>query len=69
LRQRYLKLHHAKLVAAWLADRKDRIEVFYFPPYSPEINPDEHLSRDFKSELRSSDRSDRKRGCYTTRAP
>ena len=26
-----LKVHRAKLVKAWLAERKDRIEVFYLP--------------------------------------
>lgn len=52
-----LKVHHAKLVTAWLAKRSDRIEVFYLPPYSPEINPDEYLNRDFKTELRSADRA------------
>lgn len=52
-----LKVHHAKLVTAWLAERKDQIEVFYLPPYSPEINPDEYLNRDLKTELRSSDRA------------
>ena len=52
-----LKVHHAKLVTAWLAERKEQIEVFYLPPYSPEINPDEYLNRDFKTELRSSDRA------------
>lgn len=51
-----LKVHHAKL-SAWLAERKDQIEVFYLPPYSPEIKPDEYLNRDFKTELRSSDRA------------
>jgi transposase len=52
-----LKVHHARLVTAWLAERQDRIEVFYLPPYSPEINPDEYLNRDFKTVLRSSDRA------------
>ena len=52
-----LKVHHAKLVTAWLAERTDQIEVFYLPSYSPEINPDEYLNRDFKTELRSSDRA------------
>jgi hypothetical protein len=50
-----LKVHHARPVTAWLAERPDRIEVFYLPPYSPEINPDESLNRDFKTTLRSSD--------------
>lgn len=56
-----LKVHHAKLVTAWLAERKDQLEVFYLPPYSPEINPDEYLNRDFKTELRSSDRATSKK--------
>ena len=56
-----LKVHHAKFVTAWLAERKDQIEVFYLPPYSPEINPDEYLNRDFKTELRSSDRATSKK--------
>jgi hypothetical protein len=29
----------------------------YLPPYSPEINPDEYLNRDFKTTLRLSARS------------
>lgn len=52
-----LKVHHAKKVAAWLEEHKARIEVFYLPPYSPEINPDEYLNRDFKTVLRTSDRA------------
>ena len=56
-----LKVHHAKLVTAWLAERKEQIEVFYLPPYSPEINPDEYLNRDFKTELRSADRATSKK--------
>lgn len=56
-----LKVHHAKLVTAWLAEHKDQIEVFYLPPYSPEINPDEYLNRDFKTVLRTSDRAPSKK--------
>ncbi len=56
-----LKVHHANLVTAWLAEKTDQIEVFYLPPYSPEINPDEYLNRDFKTGLRSSDRATRKK--------
>lgn len=65
-----LKVHQAKLVAAWLAERKDQIEVFYLPQYSPEINPNEYQNRDFKTELRSSDRAaTKKRRCCTRRPP
>ena len=48
-----LRVHHAKLVKEWLLDKKDKIEVFYLPPYSPEANPDEILNRDLKTELRT----------------
>ena len=48
-----LRVHHAKLVHEWLDSRTDTIEIFYLPPYSPEINPDEILNRDFKTELRT----------------
>jgi hypothetical protein len=34
-------VHHAKPVKAWLAARKEQIEVFYLPSYSPELHPDE----------------------------
>lgn len=47
-----LRVHHAKLVKAWLVGREKKIEIFYLPPYSPEANPDEILNRDLKTELR-----------------
>lgn len=43
-----LRVHHSKPVKAWLADRTDRIEVFYLPSYAPELNPDERLNADMK---------------------
>jgi transposase len=43
-----LRVHHTKLVTAWLEEHKDRIELFYLPPYSPEYNPDELLNSDIK---------------------
>ena len=43
-----LRVHHSKVVKAWLADKKDRIEIFYLPSYSPELNPDERLNADLK---------------------
>jgi transposase len=39
-----LRVHHSKKVRAWLEKYKDRIEIFYLPPYSPEYNPDELLN-------------------------
>lgn len=43
-----LRVHHAKLVKAWLAEHEEEIEVFYLPSYSPELNPDECLNSDLK---------------------
>ena len=38
-----LKVHHGKLAAAWLEKNKEKLEVFFLPPYAPEYNPDEYL--------------------------
>jgi transposase len=48
-----LRVHHAKLVKAWLEKHSDEIEVFYLPSYSPELNPDEYLNCDLKTGIRS----------------
>ncbi len=48
-----LRVHHAKLVHQWLADKADRIERVYLPPYAPESSPDEYLNRHFKTVLRT----------------
>jgi transposase len=44
-----LSVHESAAVEAWLADKKDRIEVFFLPKYSPELNPDEYLNCDVKA--------------------
>jgi len=38
------KVHHGKLVSSWLEKHKEKIEVFFLPPYAPEYNPDEYLN-------------------------
>jgi len=43
-----LRVHHAKLVKAWVEEHKEQIALFYLPPYSPEFNPDEYLNQDYK---------------------
>jgi len=43
-----LRVHHAKLVTEWIEEHKDKIAIFYLPPYSPEFNPDEYLNQDYK---------------------
>ncbi len=36
-----LRAHMTPAVQAWVAAHQERIEVFYLPRYSPELNPDE----------------------------
>jgi transposase len=42
-------VHRAKLIQAWRAKHIEEIEIFYLPGYSPELNPDEMLNNDVKS--------------------
>jgi transposase len=42
-------VHRAKLVSAWLEKHSHQIRLIRLPPYSPEINPDEMLNQDVKS--------------------
>ena len=39
-----LRVHHSKLVKAWLAEKQEKIEVLYLPSYSPQLSPDERLN-------------------------
>lgn len=43
-----LRVHHAKVLTPWLLKQKRRIELFYMPSYSPEINPVEVANADLK---------------------
>jgi len=76
-------VHRAKAVQRWLAARPGRIRLFFLPAYSPELNPDEYLNQDVKSNalgrqrprhqaeligtLRSSLRSRQRRPTYVRR--
>ena len=42
-------VHKARAVKRWLAAHEDAIQMFTLPPYSPELNPDELLNQDVKS--------------------
>jgi len=42
-------VHRSKKVKEWLQKHSDKIEMFFLPPYSPEVNPDEFLNNDLKS--------------------
>ncbi len=48
-----LGVHHCKPVKAWVAANSDKLEVFYLPSYSPELNPEERLNADLKHVIRS----------------
>jgi transposase len=47
----HLSVHEAAAVEQWLADKTDRIEVFYLPKYAPERNPEEYLNCDIKANI------------------
>ncbi len=42
-----------KLVNAWLERRRQKIEVFFLPPYAPEYNLDEYLNHALKLSVHS----------------
>lgn len=42
-------VHRSKTVREWLDENKERIKIFYLPGYAPELNPDEELNNDVKS--------------------
>ena len=50
-----LRVHHGKIVTAWLEQNRDKIEVFFLPPYSPDINPTEYLNHALKRDVHSGD--------------
>lgn len=41
--------HKAKVVKEWIDEHSDRIELFLLPGYSPELNPDELVNQDVKT--------------------
>lgn len=43
-----LKVHKAYKVQDFIKKNKDKIEIFFLPAYSPELNPDELLNQDIK---------------------
>jgi transposase len=46
-----LRVHYSKAVKKWLKENADKIEAFYLPSYSPELNPDELLNADLKQRV------------------
>ena len=43
-----LRVHHSTKVTEWVEKHKEKIELFYLPPYAPEYNPDELVNSDLK---------------------
>jgi len=42
-------VHRSHKVTKWLQGCEDRLRLFFLPGYSPELNPDEYLNQDVKS--------------------
>jgi len=42
-------VHKSRSVSRWLAEHAEQIRIFCLPSYSPELNPDELLNQDVKS--------------------
>lgn len=47
-----LRVHHSTKVTQWVEKHKEKIELFYLPPYAPEYNPDELVNSDLKRSVR-----------------
>ena len=42
-------VHRSRSVSRWLAEHAAQIRIFWLPSYSPELNPDELLNQDVKT--------------------
>ena len=43
--------HKTKKLNEWLSANTNKIEVFFLPPYSPELNPQEYVNQDVKTNI------------------
>jgi transposase len=48
-----LPAHRAKSVTAFIEENRRKLELFFLPPYAPEVNPDEYLNNSLKQRLRT----------------
>ena len=46
-----LQVDHSKTLSGFLQKNATFIKLFFLPSYSPDLNPDEYLNRDLKSNL------------------
>ena len=44
-------VHRSLKVKNWIKENEERIRLVFLPSYSPEINPDELLNQDVKSNM------------------
>lgn len=44
-------VHRRKLVKQWFEANSEQIELFYLPPYSPQLNPVEYFNGDLKQSV------------------
>jgi transposase len=42
-------VHRAKAIQRWVETKNGRIRIIFMPPYAPELNPDEFLNQDVKT--------------------
>ena len=45
------RIHHAKLIQPFLEEHKERLELLFLPPYSPNLNPIEGLWKWLKTSV------------------
>jgi transposase len=43
------KVHHSRHAKAYVNKHKDKIQLFFLPPYCPELNPEELVNQDVKA--------------------
>ena len=43
--------HRGEKIQQWLTDNPNIVDLDYFPPYSPELNPQEHVWKELKRHI------------------
>lgn len=56
--------HKAKSVARFVESMDDRLQLFFLPPYAPELNPDERVWNDLKNNALGRQRIDSPKQLY-----
>lgn len=42
-------VHHSKKVQGYIAKHKNKLQLFFLPPYCPDMNPQELVNQDIKA--------------------